>query len=199
MPTRVMLRKRTPPVWDAGLSQEQLEVVTDVGGVRFIAACPGGGKTRVLVQSIVYLINEKGVHPREILAFTFTKQAAEEMRDRLEIALGPVKAGQLTCCTMHSFFYGIFRSNCQAWPGWAFTDVTLIDKARGGKKKLYRQIAKELNLSEDDIDFGEVRKKIGWWKNWGISPEEALADAETDELVLARFYQRYEAIKWKEK
>ncbi len=199
MPTRVTLKKRPPPAWDTGLSQEQQDITADVGGVRFVAACPGGGKTRVLVQSIVYLINEKGVHPREVLAFTFTRQAAEEMRNRLELALGPVKAGQLECCTMHSFFYKVFRSECQAWPGWSFSDVTLIDKARGGKKKLYRQIAKELDLNEDDIDFGEIRRKIGWWKNWGIEPGEAIMRAEIEDRQVALFYRRYEEIKWKEK
>ena len=197
--TRVKLTRKIPPSWDSGLTPEQLKVVQDVGGVRFVAACPGGGKTKTLVQSIVYLIEVVKVPAREILAFTFTNQAAEEMRDRLEVALGPVRAGQLDCCTMHSFFYKILRNNAQAYPGWNYTEMSLIDKARGGKKKLYRQIAKELNLSEGDFDFGEVRRKIGRWKNQNVDPKEAMETCEASESLIARFYQRYEEIKWKDK
>ncbi len=46
----------------------------------------GSGKTKTLLQKIVYLIEEKNVSPSNILAITFTKNAANEMIDRLIIS-----------------------------------------------------------------------------------------------------------------
>ena len=201
MLTRVKLTKLIEPKLKPKvvLSREQQAAVDDTAGVRIIAACPGGGKTKTLIQSVSNLVNNLDESPAKILAFTFTKQAAEEMRDRLEEELGPTKAGRLECCTMHSFFYRIFRDQCHVFPSWDASEVTLIDKAPGGKKKLYREVARELNLSEIDIDFGQYTRKICFWKNWNVSPDEALAEASFDEMPLAIFYQAYEAKKTKDK
>lgn len=46
----------------------------------------GSGKTKTLLQKIIYLIEEKGVSPSSILAITFTKNATNEMIDRLIIS-----------------------------------------------------------------------------------------------------------------
>ena len=46
----------------------------------------GSGKTKTLIQKILYLISEEHVDPRNILAITFTKNAANEMIDRLIFA-----------------------------------------------------------------------------------------------------------------
>lgn len=46
----------------------------------------GSGKTKTLLQKLIYLIEEKGVSPSSILAITFTKNATNEMTDRLIIS-----------------------------------------------------------------------------------------------------------------
>ena len=43
----------------------------------------GAGKTKTLIQKILYLVFEKNVDPSSILAITFTRNAANEMVDRL--------------------------------------------------------------------------------------------------------------------
>lgn len=51
-----------------------------------VLAGAGSGKTKTLLQKLIYLIEEKGVSPSSILAVTFTKNAANEMIDRLIIS-----------------------------------------------------------------------------------------------------------------
>ncbi|MEK6893038.1 MAG: UvrD-helicase domain-containing protein [Nanoarchaeota archaeon] len=48
-----------------------------------VLAGAGSGKTKIIIQKILYLISNKNVDPADILAITFTKNATNEMIDRL--------------------------------------------------------------------------------------------------------------------
>lgn len=60
-----------------------------------ILAGPGSGKTRVLTSRVAHLVKRHGYKPYEITAVTFTNKAANEMRKRLHVLLGPQEADQL--------------------------------------------------------------------------------------------------------
>jgi ATP-dependent DNA helicase UvrD/PcrA len=83
------------------------------GGPLLIVAGPGTGKTRTLTHRIAYLCAELNVYPEDCLAITFTRRAAEELRQRLSGLLGPV-ADDVTVATFHSLGLSILRENAAA-------------------------------------------------------------------------------------
>ena len=89
------------------LNEEQKAAVLTLDGPVLIVAGAGSGKTRVLTSRIALLL-ENGIHPSEILALTFTKKAAEEMRSRIRKMAGP-QAAQLVMGTFHSVFVRFLR------------------------------------------------------------------------------------------
>ncbi len=87
------------------LNDAQQKAVTAPDGPALVLAGAGSGKTRVIVERIVWLIQERGVRPREILALTFTNKAADEMKSRIRARLGLEKLDAWVG-TFHSF--GLF-------------------------------------------------------------------------------------------
>ena len=73
-----------------------------------VIAGPGSGKTRVLVRRIAYLV-QQGESAHSVLAVTFTKKAAEEMKQRLRVLVGPDRAARVTVMTLHAFCSMVLR------------------------------------------------------------------------------------------
>ena len=70
----------------SGLNEKQRQAVVSDNKRLLVLAGAGSGKTQTLLQKLIYLIEEKNVNPSNILAITFTKNAANEMLDRLIIS-----------------------------------------------------------------------------------------------------------------
>jgi DNA helicase-2/ATP-dependent DNA helicase PcrA len=76
-------------------------------GIQLILAGPGSGKTRVITEKILHLL-DSGVLPREILALTFSEKAAKEMSDRIEQKRPYL---DLDIHTFHSFCLDVLQDN----------------------------------------------------------------------------------------
>lgn len=68
------------------LNKEQVDAVISDDKRLLVLAGAGSGKTKTLIQKLIYLTEDKGVHPSNVLAITFTKNATNEMVDRLILA-----------------------------------------------------------------------------------------------------------------
>ena len=105
-PTYRLVRPAAPaagPVLDA----DQQRVVDHPGGPLLVLAGPGTGKTTTLVEAIARRI-EDGASPDSVLALTFSRKAAEQLRDRVTARVGRTLATTLAS-TFHSFAYGLIR------------------------------------------------------------------------------------------
>jgi ATP-dependent DNA helicase UvrD/PcrA len=91
------------------LNPEQRKAVEHGEGPLLVIAGPGSGKTRVITQRIVSLLeNVPGLQPENILALTFTDKAAGEMKSRVDHELPGLDASP-QISTFHSFCYGVLR------------------------------------------------------------------------------------------
>lgn len=87
----------------AGLNPQQLEAVKSTENFVEIVAGAGTGKTHTIVCRAEYLVVEKNVDPANILMITFTRKAANEMRERIGRTLGSGAAERMKICTFHVF------------------------------------------------------------------------------------------------
>jgi DNA helicase-2/ATP-dependent DNA helicase PcrA len=94
------------------LDSAQRAAATQAGTIQLVLAGPGSGKTTTLVGRFVHLVRQ-GVDRRRILALTFTRKAADEMKARIVPALDLDSAHDLTVATFHGFAFRHLRSNPQ--------------------------------------------------------------------------------------
>jgi len=80
--------------------------------IQLVLAGPGSGKTTTLTGRFVHLV-QRGVDHKRILALTFTKKAADEMKARIVKALDLEPSAGLTVATFHGFGFRHIRSNPQ--------------------------------------------------------------------------------------
>ena len=92
-----------------GLNPEQRQAVEHGEGPLLVIAGPGSGKTRLITERIVYLLeNVPRIHPDNILALTYTEKAAEEMKRRVQKALPDLPRLPMVS-TFHAFCYHVLR------------------------------------------------------------------------------------------
>ena len=170
MPGKKAVRKRelkkTParplpaPDIPAGLNPEQEAAVTAAEPVAAVIAGPGTGKTKTLVSRIAYLVEERGVRPGEITAVTFTNQAADELRSRLEARLGGKRAAaRMNIGTFHAICLGLLKDVKLLGPSEALELAGQVLRSQGSRlaaKSLLQAVSQVKNgFSLEDASLEE--------------------------------------------
>lgn len=177
-----------------GLNSEQVAAVSCVDGPVLIVAGAGSGKTRVLTSRIAYILAEKQCDPARILALTFTKKAASEMKERIALMVGEKRARRLYMGTFHSVFIRFLREFAEVlgYPK-TFTIYDTSDSVSAVKACI-----RDLQLDEKVYKPKDVLSRISMAKNNLVTPgayrRNATAqqnDAAAKKPRIVDIYERY--------
>lgn len=150
-----------------GLNQQQREAVIHTDGPLLIMAGAGSGKTRVLTHRIAYLLAEKDVAARNVLAITFTNKAAREMKERVRRLVGP-ESEYMWVSTFHSMCVRILRRDIDRI-GYN-SNFTILDSS--DQLSVIKQVLKNLNIDPKKFEPRAMLGQISAAKNELITPEE---------------------------
>lgn len=197
----------TPDAVLEGLNDSQREAASHLGGPLLIVAGAGSGKTRTLTKRFEWLVRS-GVPAERILALTYTNDAAAELAERIETALGE-HVEETNATTFHSLCMNLLRDEAQA------AGLNPFFSTATGPDRVTIMLARMNELSFERLALrgnpaaviGEMLGLIDRLKEECRGPDDlrayaegALADAvepddrEKAELLLeqARFYEQHE-------
>ncbi len=176
----------------SGLNDKQREAVVSDAKRLLVLAGAGSGKTKTVISKLLHLVSEKNVKPSSILAITFTKNAANEMIDRLIVSSDPTNTyetfiqnktttpaqkeverrkriqeqpwiSNLTIKTFHSLCYKILRDNGNPVFDNKFKLIT------DNSAEDVDLIAKDIPLQSIQLgkDEGDILV-LGWGSTYGV-------------------------------
>ena len=159
-----------------GLNPEQKKAVSQIEGPVLIVAGAGSGKTRVLTCRIANILS-KGVPASRVLSLTFTKKAAEEMKERVVSMVGRRTARGVVMGTFHSVFIRFLRDYAAAlgYP----PQFTIYDTS--DSLALVKTCLKELGLDDKTYKPKSVLSRISEAKNNLVSPAAYVANSQAVE------------------
>lgn len=171
------------------LNPEQELAVSHISTPLLVLAGAGSGKTRVITQKIVYLIEQCGYKANSIFAVTFTNKAAKEMKERVAGALAPNLRRGLVVSTFHNLCLRIIRSDPIKFglkPRFSIFDA---QDAYG----LIQQLLDKKHTRDKEIVI-RVQSIISNWKNNLVFPEQLKLKQFTDpiEQMAAKIYPEYD-------
>lgn len=170
------------------LNDKQREAVLASDGPLLILAGAGSGKTSVLTTKIAYLIKEKNVDVRNILAITFTNKAAKEMKERVIKLVGKI-GYDIQISTFHSFGLRILKENYERL-GYE-KNFTIIDS--DDSLTLIKKILKDLNIDSNRCNPKFIKSQISSAKNEMVTPDkyQNLVHDEISDITY-KVYKRYQ-------
>ena len=157
-----------------GLDGAQRQAVECIHGPVLIVAGAGSGKTRVLTSRIAYILATEDIDPARILALTFTKKAAGEMKERIAVMVGDKRARRLVMGTFHSVFVRFLRDYAESL-GYPKT-FTIYDQS--DSTSAVKACVKELGLDDKIYKPREVLSRISSAKNALIGPVSYKSDTQ---------------------
>ncbi len=171
------------------LTDEQLAVVhapPDAGHLLVMAA-PGSGKTRVIIERIRWLLNEGHATPEQILAVTFTRQAANELNERIAADRGAAWVWAGT-------FHGICHTTLKGMARQAGTSLPMVIADADRQRILLKHAAERegIQLDPDEIKrAGQLRDLQFRVSRYRIATAmDQPADEDADVVRVAKAYEQ---------
>ncbi len=174
------------------LNSEQKDAVVNTDGPMIVLAGAGSGKTRVLVQRVLYLVIEKKINPSNILLVTFTNKAAGEMISRITKVFAQYKIPDKPLVgTFHSICSKILRRDGREigiTPGFQIFDDQ-------DQLEIIKEAFSFLDISPKEVKPRAVLATISQAKNQMIAPDsyESFARGYFQEIV-AKVYPVYQGL-----
>lgn len=166
-------------------NKAQEEAIHTINGQMILIACPGSGKTTTLIRRIHYMITEGDISPEHILMITFTKAAADEMKDRY-IKMYSKNPG-ITFCTIHSLCLAIIRK---------FYNKKLNVISEFEVRNFFQYRIRFLDQINDKDDFiNDILLDITVIKNNLLDPKKYTPQCINDKELFLSLYNEYEEYK----
>ena len=168
---------------EMAFSKAQTQAIMHKDGPMMVLAGPGSGKTTVITHRVQYLTKEYGIDPGDILVITFTRAAAEEMRERYEALTGG--GSRVTFGTFHSIFFRILKL------AYRYTADNIVREEQ--QMQFVRELAQAGGLEpEDENEFAaSILSEISSVKGERIALEHYYSKNCPD-AVFRQFYAGYE-------
>ncbi|MBY4594501.1 UvrD-helicase domain-containing protein [Ottowia caeni] len=164
------------------LNLAQQDAVNHLRGPCLVLAGAGSGKTRVITQKIARMI-QTGLEPKRVAAITFTNKAASEMRERARDLIGKA-AGEVLICTFHALGVRLLREEGSILG--LKSQFSILDSDE------CLSLLKDCGATTDAATARQWQWTISRWKNEGLSPEQAAAQATDEgEREIARLMSLY--------
>ncbi|HEY5672750.1 MAG TPA: UvrD-helicase domain-containing protein [Malonomonas sp.] len=171
------------------LNPQQRDAVSHIEGPLLLLAGAGSGKTRVITCRIVYLLQQCGIPPSQILAVTFTNKAAREMRERVEEMVGKKACKGMVIATFHSLCVRILKAHIERL-GYKknFSIYSASDQ-----QQLVRRLLKDEIADASGKDAEQVLWQISDAKNRLVGPGEFVSSSRDPiSCMTALIYPRYQ-------
>ena len=169
------------------LNPEQYQAVTTLHGPLLILAGAGSGKTRVLTRRVAHLLHE-GVSPQEILAVTFTRKAASEMKERVAELVGTI-GKKVWVSTFHATCGRILRTDIEAL-GWTRNFSVYDDD---DQLRMIKAVITDLGYDPKRVSPSNIVSRIDWYKNRLKSVDDLVNEHRAHEMeALIKVWRGYE-------
>ena len=171
------------------LKLQQQRAIQAVDGANLMIAVPGSGKTTVMVARIGYMIYCKRIAPENILAITYTKNAAGDIKRRFAEKFDLIIANRLDIRTINSLCEQIIERYVQMYHRQRFT---LLKESEQFIiiKEIYTKIIGD--PYPHDADIIEAQTMISYIKNMMLTTPDLRSDYLSDDPIYEEFYLQYQ-------
>lgn len=166
------------------LNKQQERAVQSVEGATLLLAVPGSGKTTVLVNRIGYMVLCKNIEPEKILALTYTRAAAADMKARFSAVFGVSMGNRIQFSTINALANDIIKTYSSN-PFKLFEDESK-------RNAVLRKILQKLSVEyPSDADVTDLATKITYIKNIMLTDEEISEIYKSEDKTTYQAYYIY--------